>query len=116
MAQVRGQQVAPQQRQQYQPQQYQPYAPQPQYQPPPQYEQPQQRPPVTIANLWDAMQVWNKGGQAHKIDREPCPQCGSNQFYSRTSGARRGPPPAPHCYNCGYNGMFEQGDPTTWGV
>jgi hypothetical protein len=67
-------------------------------------------------NLFDVARFW-KGGQAHKVDRQPCPQCGSPQFYSRTQGIRRGPPPAPHCYNCGYNGgLFDQGDPTMWGV
>jgi predicted RNA-binding Zn-ribbon protein involved in translation (DUF1610 family) len=118
MAQVRGPQ--PQARQQYpqQPQQYQ----QPQYQQvqqmpqqQPQYQQVQQQEPVTIANLWDKMTVW-RGGKAHQVDREPCPECGSSQYFSRSSGARRGPPPAPHCYNCGFNGLFEQGEATTWGA
>jgi hypothetical protein len=68
---------------------------------------------VTIDNLWGAMQTW-RGGKAHKIDSEPCPECGSPNFYSRTDGARRGPPPAPHCFACGYNGMFQQGLMTSW--
>lgn len=118
MAQMRG---APQ------PQQYQPIPAH--YQPPPQQQrvpmqrvslmppsaEPQPLPPVTIDNLWHAMNVWH-GGKAHKIDPDPCPECGSNQYYSRTQGTRRGPAPAPHCYNCGFNGMFQQGDPVTWGV
>jgi hypothetical protein len=86
-----------------------------QQQGPLQYQQPQQMPQVTIENLFGAMGFW-RGGKAHQIDREPCPECGSNQYYSRSQGARRGPPPAPHCYNCGYNGLFEQGDATTWGA
>lgn len=104
--------AAPQQR--YQQPVYQPYQ-QPQYQQPPQVQQRQPPPPVTMENLYAAAGYWT-GGKAHRIDRDPCPECGSNQFYSRTDGTRRGPPPAPHCYNCGYNGMFQQGDPTTWGV
>ena len=60
------------------------------------------------------MGLW-RGGKAHQIDAQPCPNCGGNQFYSRTGhGVRRGPPPAPHCYNCGYNGMFEQGLESSW--
>jgi hypothetical protein len=117
MAQMRSgtlQRPAPQPYQQPQPQYQQPtyqqQAPVQHYQP-----QPQQAPPVTIENLFGAMGHW-RGGKAHQLDREPCPQCGGNQFYSRSAGARRGPPPAPHCYNCGYNGLFEQGDPTTWGA
>lgn len=69
---------------------------------------------TNIQNLWMMMQQW-RGGKAHKVDAEPCPECGSNQYYSRTGAeVRRGPPPAPHCYNCGYNGMFTQGLATSW--
>lgn len=68
---------------------------------------------VNMGNFWDMMQLW-KGGKAHQIDRDPCPECGSDQYYSRTSGPRRGPPPAPHCFQCGYNGLFEQGLPSSW--
>lgn len=90
---------------------------QPQVQPHLKYERhPQpEMPPVTIDNLYGAMSHWH-GGQAHKFDSQPCPECGGNQYYSRSSGVRRGPPPAPHCYNCGYNGMFDQGEPATWGA
>lgn len=86
----------------------------------PQPQQPQQqyaqapKPKVTIENLWGAMLEWN-GGKAHKIDAEPCPECGSARYYSRTGeGTRRGPPPAPHCFDCGFNGMFQQGMATSW--
>ena len=71
------------------------------------------REPINIHNLWGAMQTW-QGGKAHRIDNEPCPECGSDKYYSRTEGARRGPPPAPHCFACGYNGLFTQGLQTTW--
>ena len=76
----------------------------------------QQAPPkVTMDNLWDSMQHW-RGGKAHKIDAQPCPHCGSDKYYSRDGdGPRRGPPPAPHCFECGFNGMFEQGLATSWG-
>lgn len=101
---------------------------QPQQRPPPGYVpqqqqqpeafarfQPQVQPPkVTPENLWHAMQEW-RGGKAHKIDADPCPECGSSRYYSRTGeGTLRGPPPAPHCFDCGYNGMFQQGLPTSW--
>lgn len=109
-------------------QRQQPARPQPQ-QPPPgyvpggypqnqQFQQPQQQvqpaPKVTPENLWHAMQEW-RGGKAHKIDADPCPECNSPRYYSRTGdGARRGPPPAPHCFDCGYNGMFQQGMASSW--
>lgn len=61
-----------------------------------------------VAGLW-------RGGKAHKLNQNPCPECGSVQYYENL-GPRRGPQPAPHCYNCGYNGLFEQGLPGSWGV
>jgi hypothetical protein len=125
-AQVR-QQNAPYQVPQARPQQYaQPMAPQQQqYVQQPQFQQlpvvqqmpqfPQAPPEVTIANLFDAMKFW-KGGPGAKTDPDPCPNCGSNQYFSRAV-SKRGPAPAPHCYNCGYNdGMFTQGEATTWGM
>jgi hypothetical protein len=77
--------------------------------------QPQAPPQVTMENLFQAMHFW-KGGPGAKADPDPCPNCGSNQYFSRAAG-KRGPAPAPHCYNCGYNdGMFTQGEATTWGM
>ncbi len=65
--------------------------------------------------LTNAARAAVTNGEAHRTDTEPCPRCGSNQFFSRASGNKRMPPPAPHCYNCGYNdGMFEQGLATSW--
>jgi hypothetical protein len=111
---ARARSEAPAPRQQPQPQQYAPQYRQ--QQPPPGYN-PQPAPqsvPTTIGNLWGQMQAW-RGGPAHKVDANPCPQCGSDHYYSRTGAeVRRGPPPAPHCFDCGYNGMFEQGLASTW--
>ena len=94
----------------------------PQYQQQPLYAQPQPQPldtsqiRVTPENFMQVARFW-KGGVAHQIDREPCPQCGGNQYFSRTNGRSRLPPPAPHCYNCGYNGgLFDQGSPEAWGA
>jgi hypothetical protein len=71
---------------------------------------------VTPENFMQVARFW-KGGQAHRVDTQPCPQCGSGQYFSRANGMSRLPPPAPHCYNCGYNGgLFDQGQPETWGA
>ncbi len=55
-----------------------------------------------------------KAGKVQSLkDADPqgntnCPSCGSNLYFSRAQGIRRGPPPAPQCGECGYNGLFEQ--------
>lgn len=85
----------------------------PQQQQPPAGYQPPGTIRVTMDNLWDAMQNW-RGGPAHKTDPYPCPNCGSNNFSSRATSIMRGPPPAPHCFDCGFNGLFEQGLQSTW--
>jgi hypothetical protein len=112
----------PQQRQtpiypqpQYPNPQYQQQAPQYPQQAPqqPQYQQSPQHPQVTVDNLFEAAMTW-QGGPAARTETQPCPQCGGGHYFSRTNGPSRGPAPAPMCYDCGYNGMFIQGDPSTW--
>jgi len=91
--------------------QYQQQAPQaPQA---PQVPQQQQQIKVTPDNLYDAAMQW-QGGEAHRKEVYACPQCGGGHYFSRTNGPSRGPAPAPMCYDCGYNGMFTQGDPATY--
>lgn len=53
-------------------------------------------------------------GKGGKLNQEPCPNCGGNLFYADLGLKRRGPPPAPHCFTCGYNEMFEQGLESNW--
>lgn len=78
----------------------------------PQYNQ-QQQPRVTAENLYEAAMSW-QGGPAARTETQSCPQCGGGHYFSRTNGPSRGPAPAPMCYDCGYNGMFTQGDPAVW--
>jgi hypothetical protein len=77
------------------------------------YPSPQQPQINNIHDVVSAMGQW-QGGEAARTETQRCPQCGGNHFFSRAQGARRGPPPAPSCFDCGYTGLFEQGDPTTW--
>lgn len=70
---------------------------------------------VDPENLFEQAMTW-EGGEGVRKERTPCPQCGSMHFFSRSSKVSRGPAPAPVCYDCGYNGLFEQGDPATWGA
>lgn len=91
--------------------------PQPRYQQ--QYEQVPagpQAPPETLTELLD-LQKHGQGltpGKGAKLNPDPCPNCGGNLFYADLGLKRRGPPPAPHCFTCGYNEMFEQGLESNW--
>lgn len=98
----------------YRPQATPPYSPQtmtPQRQPlvPPQQFDPSRLSPDEEITFTDAMRVW-KGGKGARLNPEQCPNCGSNNYFvHRRDGA--GPQPAPHCYECGHNGIYEQGLP-----
>lgn len=79
--------------------------------------QPQQK--LQQASLTDLLKVQTATGQASpgiggRLNPDPCPQCGRDLFYADLGKARRGPPPAPHCFTCGYNGLFEQGLESSW--
>jgi predicted RNA-binding Zn-ribbon protein involved in translation (DUF1610 family) len=49
-----------------------------------------------------------KYNSVRKGETHHCPECGSNNFFTRASTVSRGPAPAPLCSECGYNGLFEQ--------
>jgi len=92
--------------------------PQPRYQQ--QYQQvpapPPDAPPETLTEFLE-MQKHGQGlvpGKGAKLNPEPCPNCGGNLFYADLGLKRRGPAPAPHCFTCGYNEMFEQGLESNW--
>jgi ribosomal protein S27AE len=70
---------------------------------------------VTPENLFEATKHW-QGGEAHRRETRTCPRCGGGHFFSRTSEVSRGPSPAPLCYDCGFTGLFQQGDPSNYSV
>lgn len=111
------------------PQQRQEQLPMPMWSPPnpnvpmhPQHQQPYPQGPPTphgepqFQSLSEALNAGyaGKGAEAARKELHSCPECGSNNYFSRSTGASRLPPPAPTCYECGYNGMFQQGDPAVW--
>lgn len=73
-------------------------------------------PPETLSELLDLQQHGQglKPGKGARLNPDPCPGCGGNLYYADLGLKRRGPPPAPHCFNCGYNELFEQGLESTW--
>jgi hypothetical protein len=63
-----------------------------------------------------AIRSW-KGGEAHRIDGGlTCPRCGSKNVFSRSNGSVGGRVPAPRCFECGWNGIYEQADQASWSV
>lgn len=90
---------------------------------PQQYEEQQRlidpnREPTEQVDMGTAIRNW-KGGEAHKQGMT-CPQCGGIYVYSRTGrGANtriNGAAPAPRCYECGWNGLYDQASQSNWSV
>ena len=69
---------------------------------------------MTPENIKMMAGLWT-GGEGTATERNLCPQCGSHHYFSRAKGNLRGPAPAPMCYTCGFNGMFDQADSGAWG-
>ena len=84
---------------------------------PQQYVTPGSTPPVAPvpvdgqSNMGEAITRW-QGGEGTKTEVDRCPRCDSPNYFSRRSGALTTPngrmTPAPHCYDCGHNGLWEQ--------
>ena len=111
-----------------------PAMPQPQYVPqqtphhgaPGTYQQPQQAPqqpaedPNRRLTLREAVVRFSGGESARVEGHLACPACGSRTGYTAFSGMGgmaagvMGNRPAPHCFECGYNGKFMQGDQASW--
>jgi hypothetical protein len=100
------------------PQQPQPvyYPQQPVYQQPQQVVQEPQEAPTAEIHAIDAVKRW-KGGDAARMGGS-CPECGSVSGYTNgyRSGRVNGAAPRSHCFECGWNGEFNQGDESRWGA
>ena len=64
---------------------------------------------LTMENFGQALGHW-KGGEGRR-NSTTCPQCGTDNLFRRKVGAQEA---APLCYHCGFNGMYQQGDPANW--
>ena len=78
------------------------------------------RAPTDQLTMGEALRLW-KGGEAHRRDGNvTCPDCGSIYVFSRTGRGTgtsiNGATPAPRCYECGWNGMYDQASQSNWGV
>ena len=104
-----------------QPQQVQP-APAPQQSPAPQPPGRQKvldpnRHGQEQVNMGEALRLWEGGEAQRKEGGLSCPECGSLTGYTNYSGGSSrvaGHTPRSHCFECGYNGHFQQGDQANW--
>ena len=53
-------------------------------------------------------------GKGARLNPDPCPNCGGNLYYARPREEAPRSTPAPHCFTCGYNDLFEQGLESNW--
>jgi hypothetical protein len=71
-------------------------------------------PPTAEIGFGEALRRW-RGGIAHRTEgNQFCPACGSSHVSHRAAGSIGGNTPAPHCFGCGWNGKFQQGDQSNW--
>lgn len=63
----------------------------------------------------EAMRNWQGGEAMRKEGNLTCPECGSIYVFSRTGKGQgtmvNGAAPAPRCYECGWNGLYDQAVP-----
>ncbi len=72
--------------------------------------------PTGQTDMGTAIRSW-KGGEAHRREGSlSCPRCGSKNVFSRSNGGSLGHSPAPRCFECGWNGLYEQADQSSWAV
>ena len=71
------------------------------------------RAPSEQVTMGEAIRMW-RGGEATRRETMTCPSCGSGNVFSRSKGMINGANPAPRCYECGWNGRYEQGDESNW--
>jgi hypothetical protein len=74
--------------------------------------------PNAQISMGEAIRMW-KGGEAHRKEgNNTCPECGSANVFSRMArgggSGINGNQPAPRCFECGWNGMYDQGIEANW--
>lgn len=75
------------------------------------------KPPNAEISMGDALRLW-KGGEAMRREgNTSCPACGSHLVFSRSKNSMvGGKAPAPRCFECGWNGLYDQGEQSNWAV
>lgn len=74
------------------------------------------RGPNDQITMGEAVRLW-RGGEATRREGDAyCPSCGSHLVFSRSKTSVSGHAPAPRCFSCGWNGVYEQGDQANWAI
>lgn len=75
------------------------------------------RAPTENISMGEAIRLWKGGEAARREGGMTCPACGSRHVFSRAKGTMvNGATPAPRCFECGWNGIYEQGEQSSWAV
>ena len=78
------------------------------------------RAPTENVSMGDAIRLWKGGEAARRQGDMSCPDCGSQNIFARTAKGGNtmisGNNPAPRCFECGWNGMYDQGSQSSWAV
>jgi len=68
--------------------------------------------------MGDAIRLWKGGEAMRKEGNMTCPECGSMNVFGRTARASNttvsGNSPAPRCFECGWNGLYNQAIEGSW--
>ena len=78
----------------------------------------EQRAPTDQINMSDAIRLWKGGEAMRKEGNMSCPECGSHNVFGRSTRASNttvgGKSPAPRCFECGWNGLYNQAIEGSW--
>lgn len=78
------------------------------------------RAPTDNISMGEAIRLWKGGEAARKQGDMSCPECGSQHVFVRTAKGGNtmvgGNSPAPRCFECGWNGLYDQGSQSSWAV
>lgn len=84
-------------------------------------QQPVSNEPITMGEALRQPHLWEGRGEAAKKQGNlTCPECGSGNVFIRTAKGGNttinGNSPAPRCFECGWNGMYDQASQASWVV
>lgn len=78
------------------------------------------RPANEQITMGEAIRLWKGGEAARRQGNMSCPECGSGNVFIRTAKGGNttvnGNSPAPRCFECGWNGLYDQGSQSSWAV